>query len=93
MIIRHDPSGRSDFKNNRQLTRTSTGLKLHDSQGHLQDERAAAHTRTDFAKCQLYRVLKELHPQAGKEPLHAYQDQDFASTHGASFVARPAWSL
>eukprot|EP00971_Amphidinium_carterae_P079872 1580333-Amphidinium_carterae.2 len=47
----------------------------------------------DAAKCQLYRVRRGLHPQAGKGTLHAYQDQDFASTHGVSSVARAAWSL
>eukprot|EP00971_Amphidinium_carterae_P120623 2390119-Amphidinium_carterae.6 len=53
----------------------------------------ARHDPDEAAKCQLYRVRRGLHPQAGKGTLHAFQDQDFASTLGASFVARPAWSL
>eukprot|EP00971_Amphidinium_carterae_P173491 3439049-Amphidinium_carterae.1 len=92
MPLRHDPSDCSDFRNNRQLTRTLTGPTLQDSQGQLQDERAAAHTSTDFVKCQLYRVLKEPRPQAGTRPLHHSQDLKFASPTGAS-VARAAWSL
>eukprot|EP00971_Amphidinium_carterae_P295792 5874626-Amphidinium_carterae.1 len=47
----------------------------------------------DIAKCQLNRVLRGLHPQAGQGTLHDFQDLTFASTEAPSVAARPAWSL